>query len=317
MKQTLYRILAVIAVIMITAAPAAVRADVDDYPIIGRVENEYGKPLYIIDHSKYVPDAVTWDHLIVRGKYQNDQVRYISDQDKNVKILYLLSIDEKFTPFAFTDDFKAYPVMTCTDKAGNEYLCTSILACAELDAGLFANEETASSVLYAIDSSGHGSFLKLSSGGVLIPWDEIEPETPAETSPSDNSGFEIPWLVIIVAACAAALAVIIFVAVSSSRKQKKEEELWQKRQEALKRAVARQNTSSRNKDLAAKDSHNSAVKTSHRHVDVDDIDDLDDIGSFESMLREFDEDHSSKQQRSDSGFEIDIETPWKVRPGKD
>ena len=73
-----------------------------DIPVCGVVDMEDGGRYYIVDHSKYIPEIIDWEHSTVEDEYGNIDYTFITNKGNEIRILYLMDANENFTMYAYS-----------------------------------------------------------------------------------------------------------------------------------------------------------------------------------------------------------------------
>ena len=154
--------------------PQFVRAETLDerIPVLAELDMENGKVFYIVDHSQYIPPSVSWAYRLITDSYGELQIIFFTDQEEDVRLLYLMDGEGSFSLYAYNDDNGLlYP---CYEMArdGQIYQYMSPDACRvwpEGLAGLAGRERT---LFFAFDMWGNSNFYRLSTEGGMLAWNE-------------------------------------------------------------------------------------------------------------------------------------------------
>ncbi|MCR4618484.1 MAG: ABC transporter permease [Lachnospiraceae bacterium] len=174
----------------------------NDIPVMGIINGENGKDLYVIDITEYTPNEGVFDYMVVTGDYLGTDYTFLTDKSRNVKIIYCL--DENKSPYlyAYNEEYKnLYPVGVFNFGNGEVYI-TSLKACLSLPDDISEDEIGSNTIFYSIDKNGNGGVYRYSADGQLLSWGEMPVNVNEKTADS------VP-IIGIVAAFAAAVVVIV------------------------------------------------------------------------------------------------------------
>lgn len=170
----------------------------------------------IINHALFVPEEVDWQYNLQEGVWEGKTVTYLSDSDNIVKILYLMDVNGRFAPYAFSVDGQNVCLCEEIENAGMTYFLIAAEVCT-LPEELTENIIREEGIACYLNKSGNCYFYKQDVDGLLIPWNY---STEVELSDRITPLFYI--IVTLVLVIFIAIVIISFVA---RRKQKNAVEL--------------------------------------------------------------------------------------------
>lgn len=203
-----------------------------DVPLLGMIEAEEGKWLYLADHAQYVPEAADWDYRIVTAEYGETKISFLANEAGTVRILYLMDDAEHFYPYAYAEGVgqsgavhvlsgNLYPCREA-EKDGQKYLIVSVYACGEWREELTITAIREENVFYAMDGRGRGGFYRQGADGEIAEWNP-------ESSNAAHFGQQQKLALILVAVVTAAVEMCIGIML-----------FWQKQKEAREKAYREQ-----------------------------------------------------------------------------
>ena len=146
-----------------------------DIPVVGTIKGPENKELYVIDISEYEPKNAPFEYKVVTGKYMGVDYTFMTDQARNIRIVYTL--DENKTPnlYAYSEeDEKLYPVGSFNFGAGEVYI-TSLRAVLNLPEDVSEGIILSNTAFYSIDKKGNGGIYRYTTEGKLLSWgSEVE-----------------------------------------------------------------------------------------------------------------------------------------------
>ena len=131
-----------------------------DIPVVGTIKGAEDKELYVIDISEYEPKNAPFEYKVVTGKYMGVDYTFMTDQARNIRIVYTL--DENKTPnlYAYSEeDEKLYPVGSFNFGAGEVYI-TSLRAVLNLPEDVSEGIILSNTAFYSIDKKGNGGIYR-------------------------------------------------------------------------------------------------------------------------------------------------------------
>lgn len=182
-------------------------------PVLAELDMENGKVFYLVDHSQYIPPSVSWSYRLITDSYGELQLAFLTDQEEDVRLLYLMDGEGEFSLYAYNDDNGLlYP---CYEMArdGQIYQYMSPDACRvwpEGLAGLTGKERT---LFFAFDMWGNSNFYRLSTEGDMLAWNE-HPE-------DENGGMNQTEKLVLILIAANAVVFLTFVSVYLLEKNKR------------------------------------------------------------------------------------------------
>lgn len=194
--------------------PQFVQAEILDerIPVLAELDMENGKVFYIVDHSQYIPPSVSWAYRLITDSYGELQITFLTDQEEDVRLLYLMDGEGSFSLYAYNDDNGLlYP---CYEMArdGQIYQYMSPDACRvwpEGLAGLAGRERT---LFFAFDMWGNSNFYRLSTEGSMLAWNE-HPE-------DENGGMDQTDKLVLILVAANTAVFLTFISVYQLEKNK-------------------------------------------------------------------------------------------------
>lgn len=213
-----------------------------DVPLLGMIEAEEGKWLYLADHAQYVPETADWDYRIVTEEYGEEKISFLTNESGTIRLLYLMDAAENFEPYAYVDGAgqsgavhvlsgSLYPCREA-EKDGQKYLILSAYACGEWREELTITVVREENVFYAMDRQGGGGFYRQTADGEIVEWNP-------ENSKAAHFGQQQKLALILVAVATAAVEVCIGVMLFL-RKQKEARDKAYKEQLAERDRLARE-----------------------------------------------------------------------------
>lgn len=175
-------------------------------PVIGTLKNGT-ETYYVVDHSKKVPDNVSFDYELVEGHYNGAIVTYITDKSHNVQLLYLADSAGNFTPYAVGRDSKIYPALEMKTEDGGDYVFVSAKAALSVPSELKDDAAAMEGAIYAVDQTGAAGFYNITEDSSLVAW------APRQ------AGISLTTILIIVGAVII-VAIIVLVIILIVRKRK-------------------------------------------------------------------------------------------------
>lgn len=146
-----------------------------DIPLAGETLIEEQK-YYIVDLSEYLPEELDWRYRTVNGRYGEQLVTWLTNEEQSVLFLYLMDEQENRYLYAYSGDKnRLYPCNTTTVN-GTKYYFMSPYVCDEWPEGLTLDIIQQESIVYAMDLSGQCDFYKLGTGRHFQLWNEEEGE---------------------------------------------------------------------------------------------------------------------------------------------
>ena len=148
-----------------------------DAPVLAQLDMENGKTWYIVDHLQYVPPDISWEYRLVKDSYADRQITFFTDQEEDVRILYLMNEAGEFSPYAYNNDSGMfYPCYTMV-RDGRLYLYMSPDACRTRPEGLNGLTGQKNSLFFAVDMWGYSNFYRMDKTGRVFAWNEHPEET--------------------------------------------------------------------------------------------------------------------------------------------
>lgn len=183
-----------------------------DIPLCGVVDTEDGSRYYIVDHFRYIPDAVDWDYYTTEGVYGDSTYTFLTNKEKSVKLLYLMDADEIFHMYAYSKDKDAlYPCKRVISD-NEAYYVMSVNVCDNWPENLTLDVIKSAGVCYAMTQNGSCGFYKYEDGD-LTPWSEAEAEAYLDGQ------MDIFYTILLIAFVALVGLGIIAISISSYRKR--------------------------------------------------------------------------------------------------
>lgn len=146
-----------------------------DIPLIGETFVEEQK-YYIVDLTEYLPKGVDWRYQRVMGRYGEQLVTWLTNEEQSILFLYLLDEEEDLHLYAYSEEKeRLYPCNT-TMVNGTKYYFMSPYVCSEWPRELTLDIIQQESIVYAMDLSGQCDFYKLGTGSHFLLWNEEEGE---------------------------------------------------------------------------------------------------------------------------------------------
>lgn len=183
-----------------------------DIPLVGETLLEEQK-YYIVDMSQYLPDAIDWDYETVPGTYEEQDVTFLTNREKTVRLLYMLDEQENFYLYAYSEEKKMLYPCNPIDVDGSRYYFMSPYVCSVWPPELTLDIIRKESIVYVMDESGHCDFYKLTSSNRFMLWDASEGEASIYQQTIKLT------LILIVALLTMSAAVIIAVRLDTKKKK--------------------------------------------------------------------------------------------------
>lgn len=180
-----------------------------DIPIAGSIVDGSGNVLYIVDLVDYEPNVVLWDYKLVTGRYQGEDLTYISDNARNVRVVLMVDEQGAFRLYAYKEDTNSfYPVDEISEDGETCYIL-SLEACISIPEGISEEELQAGTVFYGIRRDGTGGCFRYTTAGVLEEWSRGEDaQDTQDTEDQEGAGAgEAPLILMLVLALACLLSV--------------------------------------------------------------------------------------------------------------
>lgn len=131
-----------------------------EVPLCESIEMDNGEKYYIVDHSKYVPDIVTWEYNTVKDKYGEATYTFLTNELNELRILYLMDENGNFHMYAYSKEMQAlYP---CMEKEidGQMAYVMSANVCEIWPEDLTLDYVKQNNVCYVLLSNGECGFYK-------------------------------------------------------------------------------------------------------------------------------------------------------------
>lgn len=152
--------------------PVQAEAPETDVPVLAELDMANGKVFYLVDHSRYIPPMVSWAYSLISDSYGDRQVTFLTDQEEDVRLLYLMDEDGKFFLYAYNDDNGLlYPCYEMA-RGGQIYLYMSPDACRVWPEGLVGLAGRERTLFFAFDIWGDSNFYRLSTDGDMLAWND-------------------------------------------------------------------------------------------------------------------------------------------------
>lgn len=194
----------------------SVDTKIENLEIIDEIITSKGDKLAIINHALFVPEEVDWQYNLQEGVWEGKTVTYLSDSDNIVKILYLMDVNGRFAPYAFSEDGQNVCPCEEIENAGMTYFLIAAEVCT-LPEELTENIIREEGIACYLNKSGNCYFYKQDVDGLLIPWNYS-----TEVELSDRI---TPLFYIIVALVFVIFIAIVIISFVARRKQKNAVEL--------------------------------------------------------------------------------------------
>lgn len=142
-----------------------------DIPVCGVVDMEDGGRYYIVDHSKYIPEIIDWEHSTVEDEYGNIDYTFMTNKGNEIRILYLMDANENFTMYAYSKEKEClYPCVEVISDEHKYYIMSSNV-CINWPKELTLDLVKSENICYGLSADGTCSFYKYKDG-VLTLWSE-------------------------------------------------------------------------------------------------------------------------------------------------
>lgn len=141
-----------------------------DIPVVGSIARDDGSLLYVVDLADYEPSLELWDYKVVTAGYGGQNLTFLSDQGRNIRVILTMDDKKDFYLFAFQEKTQSfYPVNKLIDN-GTVYYFMSPSACITMPEGLTEELLSENTIFYAVNAGGAGGFYRRTSDGVLEEW---------------------------------------------------------------------------------------------------------------------------------------------------
>lgn len=196
--------------ILLTHPIQALAAPLDtEIPVLAELEMWNGI-YYIVNHSLYIPDTAEWAYELVEDYYGDLQITFLTDQDADVRLLYIMDDEGVFYLFAYNNETELlYPCYELS-WSGQTYYYMSPDACYIWPEALVRQDKDRS-LFYAVDTDGYGNFYRLTTTGELLAWNE---------QPADGSRMNQTEKLILILVLANVSVIVIFIIMYQLEKNK-------------------------------------------------------------------------------------------------
>lgn len=142
-----------------------------EIPLCGVVNMGNGSKYYIVDHSEYIPDDVKWNYTTVRDKYGDATYTFLTNELKELRLLYLMDEEENYYMYAYSKSMQAlYPCKEQVIDGQNSYIM-SVNVCASWPEDLTLDYIKQNNVCYVMKANGECDFYKCIDGD-FTRWSE-------------------------------------------------------------------------------------------------------------------------------------------------
>ncbi len=142
----------------------------NDIPIVGTIKGADDKELYVVDISEYEPEDAPFEYKVVTGKYMGVDYTFMTDQARNIRIVYTLDENKNPILYAYSEnDQNLYPIENFNFGEGEVYI-TSLKAILNVPEGVTDDIIGSNTVFYSIDKDGNGGVYRYTTEGKLISW---------------------------------------------------------------------------------------------------------------------------------------------------
>lgn len=129
-------------------------------PLCGVVDIDGVGRYYIIDHSEFIPDEAVWSYDTIKDKYGDATYTFITNKERNVKILYLMDSDGGYHMYAYAKEMQAlYPCLEKVVEGQNSYVMSSNV-CTSWPEDLTLDYVKQNNVCYVMNQNGECGFYK-------------------------------------------------------------------------------------------------------------------------------------------------------------
>lgn len=142
----------------------------NDIPIVGTIKGADDKELYVVDISEYEPEDAPFEYKVVTGKYMGVDYTFMTDQARNIRIVYTLDENKNPILYAYSEnDQNLYPIEDFNFGEGEVYI-TSLKAILNVPEGVTDDIIGSNTVFYSIDIDGNGGVYRYTTEGKLLSW---------------------------------------------------------------------------------------------------------------------------------------------------
>jgi len=152
-----------------------------DIPVVGSISRDDGSLLYVVDLADYEPGLELWDYKVVTAGYGGENLTFLSDQGRNIRVILTMDERKDFYLFAFKEETQSFYPVNKLVYNGAVYYFMSPNACMTIPEGLTEELLGDNTIFYAVNAGGAGGFYRRTSDGVLEEW-------KAETSDGEKAG---------------------------------------------------------------------------------------------------------------------------------
>lgn len=170
-----------------------------DIPVIGSITRDDGSILYVIDLADYETNIELWDYKLVTAGYNGQNLTFLSDQGRNIRVILTMDERKDFYLFAFKEESRSfYPINRLVDN-GIVYYFMSPSACITTPEALTEELLSENTIFYAVNAGGAGGYYRRTFDGILEEW---KVESAAGDKKAGSSVFLIVGIFIILLAVA-------------------------------------------------------------------------------------------------------------------
>lgn len=140
-------------------------------PLFGIITMENGEEYFLVDLSTYTPEEMEWNCHKISDKYQGSDITFFTDEEENVRLLYLLGEDRELVCLALDEDEQFYSTEKKVDQNGAVYLGVPLAACRNVAKDIASIEYGDDSIVYGIGKDGTGDFYFSDNWGRIKKWE--------------------------------------------------------------------------------------------------------------------------------------------------
>lgn len=249
-------------VINVAGEDTAIRTENKDYygiesdvPLCGVVDLDEDTRYYIVDHSRYIPENVTWEYSLVEDKYEETTYTFLTNKSNEVRMLYLMDAKGNFELFAYSKEKASLYRCAQENSDGDKFYVMSANVCVNWPEDLTLDYVKQANVCYVMKDDGTCGFYIYDEGD-FTEWNEEDGKAFVEGQ------MQVFYVILIIAGVLVALTVAV-IGVGAYRKR-----------------VAEKKEQKENADN---------TEDEIEFIDVDEVDDVDNVDVGVSELSKFKE----------------------------
>ncbi len=130
-----------------------------------------GTEYYLLDLTQMMPGDVLWEYEMVVLPFLEQEVNFLTNEERNIYFAYLFDSSETLTCYAYNPEQSMFYPCYAYEVGEQRYLYTSPDVCANWPSELTLDIVKEQNIVFAIDTKGHGAFCYVDEDGSMVEWD--------------------------------------------------------------------------------------------------------------------------------------------------